>query len=318
MKAPNWKNIVFAVLVIFITGSGVFSIAGFFGKYGLVYDLACNFRVQYAAVQLFCLAGFLILKSRKWFVASALFALMNICLIMPFYMPAHRVAHKKRGMGFSVLIVNVHTSNRDYERTIRIVKQMRPDILAIEEVDSQWVAAISALNGIYPYRKTLPRDDNFGIALLSRIPLESAREEYYTMAGVPSIAAKINIGGRPVTVLVTHPVPPTDGNYFSERNEQLKRIAESRKDYEENLVVAGDLNTTNWSYFYKRFESDMKLRSSRPGFGVMPSWPTTPWYMRIPLDHFLTSENIVTREMRLGPDVGSDHFPVYVELWLNY
>ena len=40
------------------------------------------------------------------------------------------------------------------------------------------------------------------------------------------------------------------------------------------LTVIGDLNTTSWSYYYKRFVSRMKLYDSRKGFGVHASWPT--------------------------------------------
>jgi endonuclease/exonuclease/phosphatase (EEP) superfamily protein YafD len=61
----------------------------------------------------------------------------------------------------------------------------------------------------------------------------------------------------------------------------------------------------------------MNLRDSQLGFGVQPSFPTFSWAIRIPIDHCLVSPEVVVLDRKLAPSVGSDHFPVMVELALK-
>jgi endonuclease/exonuclease/phosphatase (EEP) superfamily protein YafD len=39
--------------------------------------------------------------------------------------------------------------------------------------------------------------------------------------------------------------------------------------------------------------------------------------LRVPIDHLVHSEVISVRDRRLGPDLGSDHFPLVVEIQYN-
>jgi len=52
-----------------------------------------------------------------------------------------------------------------------------------------------------------PREDHFGIALFSRLPLTNSGVVELGGAGVPSIATTIFIGGQQVFLLGTHPLP---------------------------------------------------------------------------------------------------------------
>ncbi len=57
-----------------------------------------------------------------------------------------------------------------------------------------------------------------------------------------------------------------------------------------------------------------KLSDSEQGFGPQPSWSTELLIPVVPIDHFLVSKDIEVLNRVLGPNIGSDHLPVYVDL----
>jgi endonuclease/exonuclease/phosphatase (EEP) superfamily protein YafD len=79
-------------------------------------------------------------------------------------------------------------------------------------------------------------------------------------------------------------------------------------------LVMGDLNATPWSRPFAELRAHGGLCDSRAGFGVQPSFPSASAALRIPIDHLLASCSIGVRDRRIGPDVGSDHLPVILDL----
>ena len=80
-------------------------------------------------------------------------------------------------------------------------------------------------------------------------------------------------------------------------------------------MVLGDLNTTPWSARYRALLDDAGLEDTRVGYGLQTSWPSfLPAVLRIPIDHVLVTPDLAAAEREVGPEVGSDHLPVWVEL----
>jgi endonuclease/exonuclease/phosphatase (EEP) superfamily protein YafD len=95
---------------------------------------------------------------------------------------------------------------------------------------------------------------------------------------------------------------------------QLAAVAERVRSVEEPLVVMGDFNTTPWSRLFAGLVGRTGLCDSRAGFGIQASFPSDMPVVRIPIDHLLASCSIGVRARRIGPQVGSDHLPVIVDL----
>jgi len=171
-----------------------------------------------------------------------------------------------------------------------------------------------ALRTHYAELVSEPREDNFGIALFSRVPLTTSEVVYLGSAEVPSIATTVEIGGRTVFFLGTHPLPPTTANNARMRNEQLREIAAEIRRHGEPAILLGDLNVTPWSPFFTGLLRESGLRNSSQGRSVRGTWPTTMPFGRIPIDHCLVSSNLRVTGKRLGPEVGGDHYPVLIEL----
>ncbi len=140
---------------------------------------------------------------------------------------------------------------------------------------------------------------------------------------------KLTLDGRVISLIATHPPPPKPG-LFQFRNKQLGEIGQYIKSLSTPVILVGDLNTTMWSSYYKRFIQTTRLVNARKGFGVLPSWPTTTsyspysrlpnflsWLLSIPIDHCLISPEIKVVNTRTGANVNSDHRPLITDLVIS-
>ncbi len=295
-----------------------FSMAGFWGGWSSLFDLACHFRVQYTIIASILLL--MAVASKQWLVAgiAGVCLLTNGFVISPYYKPqnANEMNVSRLSPPISLLHLNVLKVNSGKASVLRLIQEKKPDLVSLLEVDKNWIDRLNPVLNDYPYQLAQPQDDNFGIALYSKIPLKNMSVIYFGkdfhQRYFPSIYAESK--DERLSILVTHPLPPISG--FEVRNTQLREIAKARTEWYDNALVVGDLNITPWSVFFQRFLSESDLRDSQKGFGIQPSWPTAYPLLGIPIDHVLVSPKIQVTKRETGPFVGSDHLPVYVELRL--
>jgi endonuclease/exonuclease/phosphatase (EEP) superfamily protein YafD len=292
------------------------TLAGFAGKYGYWFDLTSHFQVQYLIIIILCLIYYIFRKRWKIAISTLLISLIIIIQIAPLYIYPSNYSHKETSHSIKLLLINIRTQNTDYQKAINYIERMNPDILALEEINNTWLKALENTLLNYTYKEEIPRGDNFGIGLYSKIPLEETSIKYFGNSSVPSILANFKFNDSPATLLFTHPVPPGSYDYFHRRNHQLDAIARNRKDFHPNLIVIGDLNTSSWSYYFKKFRKEMRIQDSRKGFGVQTSWPTMMPILLTTIDHCLVSDKFIVLDRKIGEKIGSDHYPVYIELAL--
>ena len=170
---------------------------------------------------------------------------------------------------------------------------------------------------MFKYKKVEIREDNFGIGVYSNVKIDDSKVEYFGEAKVPSIVVYMEKESRRFTFIATHPLPPTGERYFDLRNSQFKFISSHRNEFGKSLIVAGDLNTTSWSYGFKQLIKDMDLYDSRKGFGIQATWQTNISIIKVPIDHCLVSKDIRVLKREVGNDVGSDHRPILADLILE-
>lgn len=300
------------VLTAAATLAAVVSLAGFFGQYAWWLDIWSHFRVQY-------FAGFAVLglcysfgKRKRLAVAALCLAAINAVPVIAFLLPpASRAADT--GDAFRAIFVNVNTQAGDPGKVISFIEREDPDIVVLAEIDDAWVAALERLFEHYAVRAIEPRRDNFGIALLSRNEAVSTAIVYYGQAKVPTLVATLLLGNRLLTLIATHPLPPAGSLYSALRDEQLDLIGRAVRAIEGPVLLLGDLNVTPWSYHYRALLGESGLQNSSQGRGLYATWPTFAWPLLMPLDHALHSEEIVILDKRVGPAVGSDHYPIIVD-----
>ncbi|MBI4558803.1 MAG: endonuclease/exonuclease/phosphatase family protein [Candidatus Hydrogenedentes bacterium] len=292
------------------------TVAGFLGSFAWFLDLFCHFRVQYF-VSLAVVSLLLLIRGRR--KTAAFFgvgAVVNLATILPFYLGSAERA-LPTASSLRAVLVNVNTQFGDLQRVSQFLKEQNPDLIVLEEVNTKWLDGLRPVTDSYHYSKSEPRDDNFGIALFSRISFSRCEVVYIGDAEVPSLVAELESpDDGEFTVLATHPLPPGGAVYSRWRNNQLTALPEHVRAATSPVLLLGDLNVTPWSPHFRRLVKDSGLKDSARGHGIQPTWPTFNPLFLIPVDHCLHSAEIRILRREIGPNVGSDHYPMIVDFAL--
>ena len=258
-------------------------------------------------------AAFAVARRFKPAAVYVLCAIVNLAVVLP-YCLSGRNEVPKADLRIRVVLINVHTENHQYGLLENFVRESRPDVLILEEVNDTWMQHLGSLHDLLPNSFSEPQADNFGIALFSKRSLTNAEIRYFGTAGVPSVCAETSIGGRRVILIGTHPLPPGSADNTRLRDDELAAVAEFALGQRESVILAGDLNTTPWSYSFRKFLKESKLTDGARGFGYQPTWPAGLLPLLIPLDHCLVSSDLRVVNYERGPYVGSDHYPLVVDI----
>lgn len=309
-RSVSWSGLLESAALV----GWLVTIAGFLGSWSWFLELAAHFRVQLAiAFAILTLVTLFGRPRRAPFLAASLGLVVNGGLVLWEARPVGRPPSPS-AEGIRLLSINVHTANHRADLVLQAIGQADPDVLLLMEVDPRWMQDLEALWARYPFRLEEPRRDNFGIALFSRLPLDEGRVEDFPGTQVPSIFATVRTPRGIFQLTGTHPLPPGSREDAAERNRQLEALAERTAAHPRTSVVLGDLNVTPWSPHFPRLLKHGQLLRAHPGWGVFATWQVDqPWFS-LPLDHCLVSPNLPIQRLEVGPDVGSDHRPLIVEL----
>ncbi len=276
-------------------------------------ELLTHFRVQWAVAG--SLLALLCAARRMSLLCAVVCALaaLHVLPVLPYVVPSATAAGGAPSV--RVLQLNVNTANRRHEAVERLVLDTRPDVLALLEVNERWLEALAGLERHYPHRIARPREDNFGIAVLSRFPLDGLRLRRLRHDGISMVVGRFTLGSTQVHLVVAHAVPPVGPLHAALRDEQLAELSEIVRSFPEGeTVLLGDLNTSPWSPAHRRLERSAGLRNGARGLGLHPTWPTGFRPLAIPLDHYLVSPGLRLVSLETGSEVGSDHLPVLAEI----
>ena len=285
-------------------------LAGLLAARWWIADLTTHFQLQYGMCLGISLLGLMILRSRLATLLVAALLVMTGLRIVPFLPTPSR---PEAPIPLSVLLANLWTPNTEHDRVLTLIASTSPDVAVFIEVNDRWRRVIDSLA---EYQLVaVPRDDNFGMAVLSRVPVLDQQEMTLGTSGMPTLHVTVASPTGPLHVLAVHPPPPVNHRWWHHRNRQLAAITTLVADSPEPWIVLGDLNTTPWSPSFSIVLRDNHLVNSARRRGLRPTWPARwPWLLRIPIDHCLHSPSISTVACRLGPQIGSDHRPLILEL----
>jgi endonuclease/exonuclease/phosphatase (EEP) superfamily protein YafD len=274
-------------------------------------ELFCHFRAQYLAASLLLLIVFAIRRNPVYAVVLLVTSVFNASYVLPWYFGAAPAA---RDTVLKILHINVYSGNDEYERLLELIDNEDPDIFFLQEFSPAWLNATERLRDDYPFNYAEPRVDNFGIAMFSRVTLDSVTHVDSPPFDYPSIVATLTLNGKLLTIINTHPTIPLARDLYEARNEQLRSIAEIAREARGAVVLMGDFNTSVWSRHYQALEESTGFRNTRRGFGILPTWPTFMPLAMIAIDHVLVSDDVDVISTRTGKRIGSDHLPLIVEL----
>jgi endonuclease/exonuclease/phosphatase family metal-dependent hydrolase len=200
---------------------------------------------------------------------------------------------------------------RAYQQQLEVIRALQPDLLGLQESD---VARFSGGNGdvvrtlaegldMYAYYGPKTVSGTFGIAILSRYPLENPQAFYMYSIGeqTAAISAEVVAGGVRYHVLVTH---LGNGGPIIQQQQVLGELAGKQ-----NVIAMGDFNfrpsTEQYALTTSTLESAWVLAGSPLTTGLDPE--------RL-IDHVFVSPGIEVTSAEYIVSPVSDHPGLLVEI----
>ena len=286
-------------------------------QYSWLIDLLCNFQVLlFWAMLLGCI---LFLALRKWrtLIVLGCVTAFSGWLVFSIYLPAKRSSSNS---SLSVLSCNVYHENNDYDQFSKLVREVDPDIFVVLEFTPKWQIALQPFEKSYPFRITEPRVFGAGVGVYSRVELLDKRVFELIDSSIhdcPVIKTRIKLNNRSIHLFTVHTLSPRYPDFKKIRDQEIDALADLVNDFQGEKIVAGDFNATTWLPSMRRFLKYSGLKDSRQGFGIQPTWPQSMVISRIPIDHVFISEGIEVHKRTVLGNVGSDHFPILIEVSLK-
>ena len=288
---------------------GMATLFTFLSSYIWWAELFCHPRWQYSVLALLLMIAWVYCKKTKTAIFCAVLALWHFSFLWPLLFGATTEANEE-GLISKVFLYNVYSPNDRYDDVLQYIKEENPDFIVIEEVSPEWAKNLETLKKDYPFYKIVARSDNFGIALFSK-KKGKIRSVMLSASEVSTLVYE----NDQMIMIGTHPVPPISGEYARWRNEQLLNLTDlAKQNNDKAVLLVGDLNLTPYSPYFTKILKDGELISSTTGQGNLMTWPTQMPFLGAPLDHVLHSKHYQTISRKTGKDLGSDHWPVIVEL----
>lgn len=298
----------------------------------------CRYRVwwirvwEFPRLQLGALLALLLLAQVLWLdygqpwhglmtAVTVACLIYQLAWVVPYTRPwrneVRRAKADATGPRIRVMSSNVLGPNRQSDRLLALVREYRPDMLVTLESDQWWETQLEPLAEEYPHSIRCPLDNLYGMHVFSRLPLEEPELCFLVEDDVPSMHARVRVSDNlAVRMHFLHPAPPspTENDESTERDVELLVVARSIQHSDDPIIVTGDLNDVAWSPTTRLFRKISWLLDPRVGRGMYNTFHAHHWFLRWPLDHFFHSAHFrFVRLLRL-PDIGSDHFPVFIEL----
>jgi endonuclease/exonuclease/phosphatase (EEP) superfamily protein YafD len=309
-RPTAWRRLV--VVGLFLTAL-IHPIAQLTARLNWRLDLATHFQEPALAVTVVGLIAALLSRNR---VFAALFlglGLYQAIPLMAVWGPNPVPPSRATGKPLRILMANVHDVNDRYDLLAALIRREAPDVVGLVEVTPQWVDGLNRTGIVqsYPQRRSMPFGSR-GLAVWFKTPaLEILPIEVLTPLGNPIQAARVKLGDRSCTLWLVHPPNPLFDHDLC--NEEILALGRRIGRESGTRVAIGDFNRTDGSPYFHDFVRLSGLRDSRIGFGRQGSWPSWSPY-RIAIDHAFVSDDISVVARRLGPDVGSDHRPLLLEI----
>lgn len=284
-------------------------------------------RMQLAALLalafLLCLVAFDWNQRKFWFLAGALLACLayQSARMLPYtgFWPQQAVSAREgqcsEDKRLSLMVSNVLQDNRDSQAVLDRVDEYAPDLLLLIETNGWWADAMAPLEEEYNELVAQPQDNKYGLLFFSRLDLVEPQVRRLVEEEVPSIQSRMRLrSGEEVVFYGLHPRPPEPSQDTEERDAELVLVGREAREADGPVIVAGDLNDVAWSDTTRLFQELSGLLDPRIGRSLYSSYHAQWPFLRWPIAHvFFSPDFTLLRMSRLEP-VGSDHFPILVEL----
>jgi endonuclease/exonuclease/phosphatase (EEP) superfamily protein YafD len=284
------------------------SLLTYLGRFSWVLDNLASFRPQLTVALAVLLLLLVLGRWPKTAAIVGLVTLINIATLVPVFIPRGSTSVEAE---FRILSFNLLSDNKNFDDVIEFIRSTEADLVVLHEASRPWEEAIAGADLAYEMTMTRPSEGIFGSLVMTP---KGARVASFGFRLADPRAVEIRFP-EGLAVLAVHPLSPSNARRARLRDQQLAYAAEWVNGQTGPVVVVGDFNAGPFSYPYRRLRAETGLSDSIRGYGFENSFPARAWpILRVSIDHLLYSEGVHVVDRTLGPPLGSDHFPLVVDL----
>lgn len=227
-----------------------------------------------------------------------------------------------------VMTFNIRSGHEGLDKVADAIRSASPDIVALQEVDVgsrrangvDQPAELARLTGLPHhayFRTTTLFGGDYGVALLSRFPLESVEQHPLPVepGAEPRTVARVlmKVHGQEVSIYVTHLTRrPFNGDIRMRQSATILSLME--QDPRPKLLL-GDMNDTPDSRAVRLFKRELMDVFALRGKGESETFPL-PVLRNLRIDYVLASDRFMPRSSQVLRVHASDHYPVVADLTL--
>ena len=311
-------------LLLGALGAATWSILALFGFAVPEFDLLNHAQILLLPATLIGLFLVTVLLRGKWRSAAMIYVFVGVAASANVMVPEFIASTQARPAAPATGVVRMMTHNlfgMNYEmdKVTAAIFAEDPDIIVLQEYFGEQARDLHPLlTQRYPYYVRCRGGKRANLGMYSRIPFEQVEDgacpdNAYVTERTAHILAKFHTpDGKAFSVITTHmdwPIP------MQRQQDQLGRLSAVLDRIEGPMILAGDFNSTPWSYALRNFISRNGLVRETVNLLTYPlSWyylgawrDTLPF---LPLDHVMTRGGIVVHDLHAGRPTASDHLPV--------
>lgn len=218
-----------------------------------------------------------------------------------------------------VITLNIDQMNPADTNLQKWIAAQQPDILVLIQANRAWLPMLDEMMRIMPYQKMADHTTAFGMAILSRFPMDKTESGVAGPRSLPSLSAEMETPVGRLIVVATHPNPPTGGDEARARDLYLAQLAAIAQTSTMPTLMVGDFNATPWS---SGFEPIRLLPNLQPASASTPAtWPASLGPLGLPTQHILLSipynkpRDIFFHDLITGPAfTGTAHLPLIADI----
>ncbi len=317
------------MITTYIIISFLFSVVCFLPAFSITHWSFRGFdfiRLQLLFLQvLLLIVGLFLFDKNNIILLLSLVALLiaisyQTSIILP-YLPLKKVRKQQdTTQTLSIISVNVLQKNNDYNKLIKLIESIQPDIVLTMETNKAWEEALTKIETDYPFTYKIPKENRYGMHFYTKLKVNSVKEHYFISDETPAI--EVHLEDKTNTNFVffgIHPPPPspTEKPTSRQKDAELMKVAKLIRDLKVPTIATGDFNNVCWSRSAKLFAKVSKMKDARLRNGIHGSFPAGPVIFRIPIDLIFSSKGIEVTKIKTLPTIGSDHLPIFSKFNVN-
>lgn len=295
-----------------------------------------NFAPYYFAPLFLLLPLAMLLRLRGTAARLVPLLLFGVLLFGGRWLPDGTAQADTGGAPLQIVTFNVLPINPDFERIVDWLRTTDADVILLQELPPEKSSVMAEwLADDYPYVDDIPQTTAITLA---RVPFTSMAP--VDLGGWWVSRVTLDHAGQAIAVYNIHMAMPTRETphlYLSidnglaqlalqydetRRNRLMRSLLDILRDETLPYIVAGDFNTSDNAVIYGELATHMTDAYRAAAVGLGGTWPASVGEEGLPawippllrIDYVWHSPHFRTRQAAIGPNLGSDHLPLLVEL----